>query len=1024
MIENSNVIQKLINQIWNGVSVILQENDSSKLKKLFQIFNNDLLKNGQVSFSALWPITLLLAVSQSGLLAWKNKSENIQDFNSITIDLLLKALKKHPSTHDTIKAQLKKLGLPDKIDCISKSIEALYQLINLNHDDTLQLAKDISKYIVNIDEQIVACRDNLDSLIVYIADIDPKLQYVLNVIIYYDVFTKPEESEKIYHELKELKNQIPEDNEINLTLAFVAFDLISIYGKAGKPEESERIYCELFALAMTSNNSEIDLLIAKSAVNLIADYTEFNKLVNIERAETIYREILCLPKSAKINHALAKAAFNLVLIWGKLANPVKAEKFYHKMIELRQEFPSIRGINLELAYAAFNLVIAWGNAYNPERAESIYFEMERLKTRFSQDEEINLLFAQASFNLVTYWGKSDDPARAKSIYDKLKAFTQTYRLSGMEKVNLLFAKAAVNLGTAWSNICNPDTPEYAGYTNEIYEELKELIRKNIDWELKKELANAAFNLVTVLCKVGNIAKAKNICQELKELVRTKQFSENTEINLPFIKASVNLIAYWVEVSNPNTPEYAEYANDIYIELKQIVQTNQFFQNVEINLALAKAAADLVFAWIKTNMIEKAKKSYCELKEICKLFPVNAEFNLILAKVVSESGLGQSMFVLASSHKNGKCYDRNLSEAKKQLQEDECIGVLQSPFFFHLFNNLPDNLADNISTHIRELMNVVGKIKRKNESPAKVCHFTTISALESMLNFKELKNDENIEKKGNHFRLYNVNHMNDPEEGQNLLLWANNNASSFKKNMTDGKTFLEMFFPNNNIDDGNFGIYCASFTIEEDRLDLWRAYGKDGSGFCISIPSSAFKYENDGRFLTSKFINPIGAADGKDADDKKVKEPLDYIDDLTLYKVRYDDESKKETVRDINKVLEEIHREIETWETGQQEIAKVVVRWVLYDILFLFKNDQYSSEKEYRLLSAHELGDKLLKMDDREPPRLYIKTNDFLFKHKGTEIIIGPKAKDSHDVKRYLEHLLMKRGFFENVKVKLSSVKYR
>ncbi len=291
-----------------------------------------------------------------------------------------------------------------------------------------------------------------------------------------------------------------------------------------------------------------------------------------------------------------------------------------------------------------------------------------------------------------------------------------------------------------------------------------------------------------------------------------------------------------------------------------------------------------------------------------------------------------------------------------------------------------------------------------------CHFTDLDALHSML---DLDHSFERQKGYNLLRQYHVSYMNDPDEGMDLV----------KKGRAIDHPIKDFFL---NFDDNshlhNYGVFTASFTKEKDRLDLWRAYGRDASGLCLAIPSTTFHNSSKSHSLTG-YIKHFG--DAKTPLAFKQEQATSNQSINNLYLVDYSDEKKHKALDYLENTLSEITSLIEGVDNcDNKEKINSLVRDILSPLLYLFKNKEYETEKELRLISAHDLSDKNLRLDERKIPRIYMPTKPFLFETPGTEIIIGPKANDPIATKLDLEFRLKRHGFDKNVKVKFSEVRYR
>ena len=227
------------------------------------------------------------------------------------------------------------------------------------------------------------------------------------------------------------------------------------------------------------------------------------------------------------------------------------------------------------------------------------------------------------------------------------------------------------------------------------------------------------------------------------------------------------------------------------------------------------------------------------------------------------------------------------------------------------------------------------------------------------------------------------------------------------------------------------VYFASFSRERDRLDLWRAYGQD-AGCCIVIPLIEFPEEPKelaGVFMSEKIETKIKmtAAEGEFQAGKK--ESPEKHPRMCLYRVLYTNDEKKKALEALKEPLEEIKKikDKKGKPEANKEIDKVV-RIILSDILYLYKNKEYSAKKELRMVSTHLDSDTNMLIDEgnRETRlrHLFVETRPFIFAHPEYEIIIGPRAKDKYATQREIEHLLHKHNFAGNVNVRMSDVPYR
>lgn len=327
------------------------------------------------------------------------------------------------------------------------------------------------------------------------------------------------------------------------------------------------------------------------------------------------------------------------------------------------------------------------------------------------------------------------------------------------------------------------------------------------------------------------------------------------------------------------------------------------------------------------------------------------------------------------------------------------------------------MAGSISRSI-DAIKLEHLISAGDKDITQVAHFTTLEALHSMLPASKDKGaeEENYTEKNRVLRLYNIAYMNDPQEGRRLLDIEHEDA----KLLSDFFATTQQENNHNFLwENQEFSIYCGSFTLRVDRLDLWRAYGRDGLGYCLVIPSKIFQQEPK-----SYSSRPVYDAWHR-GDKNRVATRASQSKPPALYRIRYrreEAEKALETLKPILKVLKEIKKEEKIIKIAEQ--IDSLVRIIISDILYLYKNEEYASEEEARMIVAHNIADEALKLDDNQPPRIYAETNAFLFSDKDTHIIIGPKVVNKVAAELNLKYRLARHKLLDTTKVKWSKVKYR
>ena len=142
---------------------------------------------------------------------------------------------------------------------------------------------------------------------------------------------------------------------------------------------------------------------------------------------------------------------------------------------------------------------------------------------------------------------------------------------------------------------------------------------------------------------------------------------------------------------------------------------------------------------------------------------------------------------------------------------------------------------------------------------------------------------------------------------------------------------------------------------------------------------------------------------------------------SLFEVIYDNEEKEKYLKTLLKALKPIHGFYRKHEDENvKEEIKQAVFFLLSEVVYLFKDEQYSSEKEVRAFKRLSLDE--VSLDESEVGKLYATTDPILF-GDDSEIMIGPKVENKRAVELSLKKRLKLHGF-NKTKVTHSKVEYR
>jgi hypothetical protein len=241
-------------------------------------------------------------------------------------------------------------------------------------------------------------------------------------------------------------------------------------------------------------------------------------------------------------------------------------------------------------------------------------------------------------------------------------------------------------------------------------------------------------------------------------------------------------------------------------------------------------------------------------------------------------------------------------------------------------------------------------------------------------------------------------MNDPLEGRRLL----------DEEITETE-HLRAFFRDEKLESS---VYVGSFTLRGDELDLWRAYGRDGKGVCIATPLEEFD-RNPTREEHGGEVVEVSSFEEENND------PVP----MTLYAVHYKNEQIINALTRLNPVLINILEKRKKISQASGLINRIV-REIIARIRFLYKNVQYKSEHEARLLVDFDISFERLRLDERNPSRIFVESPAFLFTNKGSEIIFGPTVPKQTIVELNIKYRLARNLMLQNTQVKQSKVPYR
>lgn len=267
-----------------------------------------------------------------------------------------------------------------------------------------------------------------------------------------------------------------------------------------------------------------------------------------------------------------------------------------------------------------------------------------------------------------------------------------------------------------------------------------------------------------------------------------------------------------------------------------------------------------------------------------------------------------------------------------------------------------------------------------------------------------------------FHLYNVDHMNDPEEGR--VFFDVMNKPDIKK-----RFYSDLVAGSGGMRDP-LPAYIGSFVeagtkAPKERLFLWRLYGKhsgvEAGGACMIFDREKFAKtapEPFGGMSQRSVVDGVLPFDANlpSGGVQSMQPPAepDHPAKPALYRVIYESDltgrnkSAREMVSLLNRLATELAGVQDALDRKASDKLDFLVREMLDGARFLFKADHHREEKEVRVLEMRYGAEEKygVKIDgNRFPPRLHLEIENFRFH----EVILGVNVDDPLAWRWYVEH---------------------
>ena len=403
-------------------------------------------------------------------------------------------------------------------------------------------------------------------------------------------------------------------------------------------------------------------------------------------------------------------------------------------------------------------------------------------------------------------------------------------------------------------------------------------------------------------------------------------------------------------------KHALLRNDSITKSAEIIELNQQFKEIDKNLNIGNHIS-FILEILKDNQLDDEK-----IEPFSKIIEVyDFDYDLYF------DSLSELVRVYIEKYPMPNC-DKIYELIKLLLDKTD-------------FEQLKSELEASQNDDLRKIKTSVKKIKDTLRYPKPInddssvhspnddsfVHYTSLKTLKFLL----YKSDEN--KSYPKLRLSNARQMNDPNEGYTLF----NLIGIEKKDL-----------PRTDYDTSPF--FFASMTKIgkdqklDDSLPMWKQYGDDAKGINLTYHSDYIKSLID--------------------------------DGIEIYKVCYKIEgnSLEEEIETIKSALDNIR----TYEDSERKKFFPRALKLIDVIRYLFKEADYSYEKEYRIIKSYEGKNKEIITSDSSNsviPGLYVYIDKQL---KYSKIKLGPKCDDIDFVAPYIKHI------DREIEVTRSEISYR
>ena len=281
-------------------------------------------------------------------------------------------------------------------------------------------------------------------------------------------------------------------------------------------------------------------------------------------------------------------------------------------------------------------------------------------------------------------------------------------------------------------------------------------------------------------------------------------------------------------------------------------------------------------------------------------------------------------------------------------------------------------------HTMEQIKTTLRLTRKEQGEKSCWHYTSVGTLQKLLIDQGAQAPK--------FRLTNVAYMNDSAEGESFGKLLEQYGSTPETLQAYG-LLPGGEAPN---DSSLRNVYLTSLCTEDDYIYMWAIYADKGTGCSLKFDENFF--------------------------DVKDSYPQGYIpfheekNSYPLYRIVYlPDQDKKmeleESLKELVGILGEIYQVLQEEEKQEHpeeqqrprgKLLRAYIAAMLDQVRYLFKYDEYSSEKEVRCLVVTK--DRKMEPRDRDTPHVYAEMQRTI---ELEQVRFGPKVSKSPEKEAWM-----------------------